>query len=149
MPSQPAFCTSVRSKVTVWPAVPVETPVPFTTTLGAALVLATALVTSAVAAVPVSLPVLAGEALAEAVELVADALALDEPVVVVAAGVPELLAELHAVAAAASAAARRTAGTARPRPASRLALPAGNHAGTMRDPPIAFKYRTRHSIYIQ
>ena len=107
---------------------------PFTTTLGAALVLATALVTSAVAAVPVSLPVLAGEALAEADEPVADALALDEPVVVAAAGVPELLDELHAVAAAASAAARMTAGTARPRPAPRPALLAGNHAGTMRDP---------------
>ena len=140
MPSQPAFCTSVRSKETLWPDVPVETPVPFTTTLGAALVLATALVTSAVAAVPVSLAVLAGEALAEADEPVADALALAEPVVVVAAGVLELLDELHAVAAAASAAARMTAGTARPRPPPRPAVPAGNHAGTMRDPPIASKY---------
>ena len=51
-----------------------------------------------------------------------------------------LLDELHAVAAAASAAARRTAGTARPRLVSRPAVLAGNHAGTMRDPPIASKY---------
>jgi hypothetical protein len=90
--------------------------------------------------VPVSLPVAAGDAPAEADEPLADALAVDEPVVVTAPEVPEL-PELHAEAVAASAAARRTAGTARPRPVSRPAVLAGNHAGTMRDPPIAFEYR--------
>jgi hypothetical protein len=112
VPRQPAFCTSVRSKEIFWlPLPPLSSPEAITVRLGAALVLAMALVMSAVAAAPVTFAVLAGDALEEAV-----------PVAVLVA--VELPDELQAAVVMASAA-RMTAGTILPR------LPAVNLADTM------------------
>jgi hypothetical protein len=86
------------------------------------------LASSAVAAAPVSFRAAAADAVAEAAEVGADV-----PVAVAAAETPVLLDEPHAVAAAASAAARRTAGTARPRLRSRLGRLPENNGDTIKD----------------
>jgi hypothetical protein len=115
----------VRSKETCWLPLPLplplEMPEPTTSRVGAALVLAMALVMSAVAADPVTVAVLAGEAL--------DAVVV--PDVTLAAGelleLPEVL-DAHAAVAVPSAAARMTVGTALP------SLPGVNFVDTMSPP---------------
>src|SRR5436305_14354588 len=65
VPLQPCFLTRSRSNETAWPLVALVLMLwPVTCTLLAALVFAMALAASAVAAVPVSLPVAAGLGLA-------------------------------------------------------------------------------------